>query len=173
MIRIRKNPGIFIKDNSKFEFEKFKEYVEEVLLKEVITVQNIPYATLNKLITYLDDSQIIIEKSKINTNTVYLILNYVNESYGKFKTFTLSMLIFDSITLFDKTYVYLPLFPKKSFEDFVIEETNIYKVIKKIYPLFINTFAELCKQKNLVSSSDLVEVKAILKNKFEKILRKN
>lgn len=178
MIRIKKlkrNPGIFVKDNSDFEFQKYKEFIEESLLKHSITVQNITYDLLIRLINYLDLSKVVIEKHKpisryTNTYGIYLKLDFSDESYGKRKNFTYSLLIFEAITLFEKTYVYIPLV-NNDYYDSVIKETNIYKVIRQIYPLFIESFMKLCKQKVSMTFGETKELKEQLENKFKVVLR--
>jgi hypothetical protein len=179
MIKIlrKKNPGIFTKDNSNFEFQKYKEYIEDVLLKKSITVQNIPTELLVKLVNNLDLTKIIIEKHKSlseysNSYGIYLKLDFSDDSYGRYKNFTYSILIFESLTLFNKTYIYVPIVDN-DFYDSISKETNIYKIIKEIYPLFITNFIKLCKQKLSLSSREVLFIEEELNNKFKVVLRKN
>lgn len=172
MIRIKRNPGIFVKDNSVFEFDKYKEFIEEVLLKQLLTLSNIPTSLLIKLIDNLSNTNILIEKEKTKPNKfgVFLNLSFFDESYGRNKNFTYSLLIFESISLFDKTYVYVPLI-EHDYYDFTTKETNIYLIIKKTYPLFIENLVKLSKNKLKLSSQEISEIKEILKNKFKKVIR--
>lgn len=173
MIRIsRKNPGIFVKDNSSFEFDKYRDFIEEFLLKELITVQNISYKYLIKLIDNLDLSKIVIERFKPNKPekfAVFLKLDFPDERFGRFKNFTFSLLILESIVLFDKMYVYVPLFPKNKY-DFVTKNTNIYSVIRTISDIFIETFVVMCKSWN-ISEKEIKEIKELLKDKFKRVLK--
>jgi len=172
MIRIKRNPGIFVKDNSIFEFDKYKEFIEEVLLKQLLTLSNIPTSLLIKLIDNLSNTNILIEKEKTKPNRfgVFLNLNFFDESYGRNKNFTYSLLIFESISLFDKTYVYVPLI-EHEYYDFITKETNIHLIIKKIYPLFIENFVKLSKNKLKLSLQEVSETKETLKEKFKKVIR--
>ncbi len=174
MIRIKRNPGIFTIDNSTFEFEKYKEYIEEVLLQNSITISNIPYNLLIQLVNNLDLTKVVIEKHKslskyTESFGIYLKLDFSDETYGKRKNFTYSILIFEAIMMFSKTYVYVPLV--KDYYDSILNETNIYKVIRQIYPLFIENFVKLCKREISISPSEIKEIKEQLENKFKAILR--
>ena len=173
MIRIKKlNPGIFVKDNSVFEFDKYKEFVEEVLLKQLLTLSNIPTSLLIKLIDNLSNTNILIEKEKTKPSRfgVFLNLNFSDDSYGRNRNFTYSLLIFESISLFEKTYIYVPLI-EHEYYDFVMKETNIDSIIKEIYPLFIENFVKLSKNKLKLTSQEVIEIKEILKEKFKKVIR--
>lgn len=180
MIRIhniRKNPGIFTKDNSIFEFEKYKEYIEDVLLKKAITLSNIPTELLLKLINNLELAKIVIEKHKSLSDYstsygIYLKLDFSDDSYGRYRNFTYSLLTFESLTLFEKTYIYVPL-ANNEYYDSIEKETNIYKVTKNVYPLFIKSFVKLSKQKISLSPSEILFIEEELNNKFKVILRKN
>lgn len=173
MIRIKKlNPGIFVKDNSVFEFDKYKEFVEEVLLKQLLTLSNVPTSLLIKLIDNLSNTNILIEKEKTKPSRfgVFLNLNFSDDSYGRNRNFTYSLLIFESISLFEKTYVYVPLI-EHEYYDSIMKETNIHSIIKEIYPLFIENFVKLSKNKLKLTSQEVVEIKEILKEKFKKVIR--
>ncbi len=175
MIRIKKlkkNPGIFVKDNSVFEFDKYKEFIEEVLLKQLLTLSNIPTSLLIKLVDNLSNTNILIEKEKTKPERfgVFLNLSFFDDTYGRNRNFTYSLLIFESISLFEKTYVYVPL-TNNEYYDSIMREKNIHLIIKEIYPLFIENFVKLCKNRLKLTSQEITELKEILKEKFKKVIR--
>jgi hypothetical protein len=141
-------------------------------LKQLLTLSNIPTSLLIKLIDNLSNTNILIEKEKTKPSRfgVFLNLNFSDDSYGRNRNFTYSLLIFESISLFEKTYIYVPLIENEHY-DSVIRETNIHSIIKEIYPLFIENFVKLSKTKLKLTSQEVIEIKEILKEKFKKVIR--
>lgn len=97
-------------------------------------------------------------------------LSFFDDTYGKNRNFTYSLLIFESISLFEKTYVYVPLI-NNEYYDSVMKEINIHLIIKEIYSLFIENFVKLCKNRLKLTSQEVIEIKEILKEKFKKVIR--